>query len=109
MFKNGGGAFLIPYFILVFVLAIPLFYLEVALGQMKGMGLAHILQIEKPKLRGFGYMGITIGFIISTYYVFSIDNQLESHYGIFIGIPMGFTQIPTSMDLIRRFNTCCTL
>lgn len=31
-FKNGGGVFLIPYLFFFFVLVIPIFYHELALG-----------------------------------------------------------------------------
>lgn len=31
--------------------------------------MAHLLDLEKPKLRGFGYVGIVICAYISTYYV----------------------------------------
>ncbi|CAK88400.1 unnamed protein product (macronuclear) [Paramecium tetraurelia] len=68
VFKNGGGTFLIPYFLLVFTLAIPLFFLEVGLGQTKGMGFAHLIASEKPKLAGFGFIGIIIASYVSTYY-----------------------------------------
>ena len=34
IFKNGGGVFLIPYFILLFLFGIPLLYFETAIGQM---------------------------------------------------------------------------
>ena len=34
IYKNGGGPFLLPYFILTFTTAIPMFYLETALGQV---------------------------------------------------------------------------
>ena len=71
VYKNGGGTFLIPYFILIFTLAIPLFYLEVGLGQSNQIGLSQILNSEKRKLRGFGYVGIVISAYISTYYVSS--------------------------------------
>jgi SNF family Na+-dependent transporter len=32
VFKNGGGAFMVPYLILMFTLGIPVFYLEMSLG-----------------------------------------------------------------------------
>jgi SNF family Na+-dependent transporter len=32
VFKNGGGAFLIPYLILLMILAIPIFFLEIGVG-----------------------------------------------------------------------------
>jgi solute carrier family 6 GABA transporter-like protein 1 len=33
-YKNGGGAFLVPYVISVLIQGVPVFFMEVALGQL---------------------------------------------------------------------------
>ena len=37
-YRNGGGAFLIPYTIMLVFVGIPLYYMEVALGQFCSSG-----------------------------------------------------------------------
>ena len=38
VFQNGGGAFLIPYVLMLVLGAMPLFYMEVILGQFNRQG-----------------------------------------------------------------------
>ena len=44
-FKNGGGAFLIPYFILIITGAVPMYFLEVIMGQYTRSGAIKIWDI----------------------------------------------------------------
>ena len=66
-FKSGGGAFLIPFTIFLFVAGIPLFYLELGLGQYGGSGPITIWQCA-PLFKGLGWCMAFISFIVSLYY-----------------------------------------
>ena len=37
-YKNGGGVFLIPYFLFMFIIGIPIVYLEFTVGQFTSKG-----------------------------------------------------------------------
>ncbi|ESO93868.1 hypothetical protein LOTGIDRAFT_209410 [Lottia gigantea] len=66
-YKNGGGAFLLPYFICVFIGGIPLFYLEVAVGQFMGRGGLKSWNIV-PLFQGIGIACCIIVFLLNCYY-----------------------------------------
>ncbi|XP_048254664.1 sodium- and chloride-dependent GABA transporter 3-like [Haliotis rufescens] len=51
--RNGGGAFLIPYIACMTLCGLPLFYLEVAIGQFRGKGAAHVWSVC-PLMKGLG-------------------------------------------------------
>ncbi|XP_041356897.1 sodium- and chloride-dependent taurine transporter-like [Gigantopelta aegis] len=66
-YKNGGGAFLIPYFICVIVGGIPIFFLEVSIGQFMGVGGVRAWSIV-PLFRGIGIATCIIVFLLNCYY-----------------------------------------
>lgn len=50
--KNGGGAFLIPYFVMLAIEGIPIFYLELAIGQRLRKGAIGVWSQVSPYLGG---------------------------------------------------------
>ncbi|XP_060926057.1 sodium- and chloride-dependent neutral and basic amino acid transporter B(0+) isoform X1 [Limanda limanda] len=66
-YKNGGGAFLIPYFVMLVVAGIPLFLLESALGQFCSQGPINTWRAV-PLLQGVGVAMVMVTLIVSIYY-----------------------------------------
>ncbi|XP_034840446.1 sodium-dependent dopamine transporter [Maniola hyperantus] len=67
-YKNGGGAFLVPYCIMLVVGGIPLFYMELALGQFHRKGAITCWGRIVPLLKGIGYAVVLIAFYVDFYY-----------------------------------------
>ncbi|KAL9984764.1 hypothetical protein ACROYT_G007097 [Oculina patagonica] len=65
---NGGASFLIPYVVCLVFCGIPIFYLEVALGQYVGKGVVKSWAAICPLFGGLGYAMLLITFLISVYY-----------------------------------------
>uniref|UniRef100_A0A8C1E0S5 Transporter n=1 Tax=Cyprinus carpio carpio TaxID=630221 RepID=A0A8C1E0S5_CYPCA len=66
-YKNGGGAFLIPYVLFLVIAGMPLFYMELALGQFNREGAATVWKIC-PVFKGVGYTVIIIALYVGFYY-----------------------------------------
>uniref|UniRef100_A0A669F0A8 Transporter n=1 Tax=Oreochromis niloticus TaxID=8128 RepID=A0A669F0A8_ORENI len=66
-YKNGGGAFLIPYFVMLVVVGIPLFFLESAFGQFCSQGPVNVWRAV-PLIQGTGVAMVVVSLIVSIYY-----------------------------------------
>ncbi|KAL3310899.1 Sodium-dependent serotonin transporter, partial [Cichlidogyrus casuarinus] len=67
-FENGGGAFLIPYLIMYIFGGLPLFYLELALGQFQRAGCITVWRRICPMFWGVGFGICIIGSYTAFYY-----------------------------------------
>ncbi|GBM19304.1 Sodium-dependent nutrient amino acid transporter 1 [Araneus ventricosus] len=66
-YNNGGGAFLIPYLLLLFIIGRPLYYLELILGQFSSQGPIKVWRMV-PALKGIGYAQVvSIAYVLIFY------------------------------------------
>lgn len=68
-YKHGGGAFLIPYFLSLFIIGIPLLLLELTLGQYLKKGVLGAFSTLDLKFQGIGLSGAYNSLITMIYYV----------------------------------------
>ncbi|XP_041452157.1 sodium-dependent nutrient amino acid transporter 1 [Drosophila obscura] len=66
-YENGGGAFLIPYLIVLFLIGKPMYYLEMIIGQFTSQGTVKIWSVV-PGFVGVGYGQAFATICIITYY-----------------------------------------
>jgi len=67
-YKNGGGAFLLPYFIALITCAIPLMIMEYAYGRKIRGGSVKAFSKLNKKLEVVGWVQVMVPIIVMTYY-----------------------------------------
>ena len=68
LFYSLAGAFLIPYFACLVLLGIPLFYLELSIGQSLRRGSLGVWNAISPYLGGVGIASVIVSFLVGVYY-----------------------------------------
>uniref|UniRef100_A0A182IT24 Transporter n=2 Tax=Anopheles atroparvus TaxID=41427 RepID=A0A182IT24_ANOAO len=65
--ENGGGAFVIPYLIVLLLVGRPIYYLEMLISQFSSRGCINVYDAS-PAMRGIGVGQTYSTFIVMTYY-----------------------------------------
>ncbi len=77
--ENGGGSFLVPYFLSLLLIGLPLMWVELAIGRRGGRfgygttdGMYHHLW-NHPAAKYFGVLGIFLPLMIVVYYTYIVS------------------------------------
>ncbi|XP_021339911.1 sodium- and chloride-dependent glycine transporter 2-like, partial [Mizuhopecten yessoensis] len=65
--RNGGGSFLLAFLFFLVVCGLPMFFLDLAIGQFTGKTVLHSWEVC-PLLKGIGPGVLLVNTVISTYY-----------------------------------------
>ncbi|MBU1992419.1 MAG: sodium-dependent transporter [Patescibacteria group bacterium] len=84
--QNGGGAFLIPYFVALLTAGIPLMILEFGLGQKMQAGAPGSLAKIKKSLEWIGWLGVMVSAIVVTYYMVVMAWSMKYLYHSFSAV-----------------------
>lgn len=72
-YSNGGGAFLLAYFIMLILMGTPIFLLELLIGQYSGLGPDMAFKHIAPIFHGLGYCCLVVIFFITVYYMIIVS------------------------------------
>jgi len=67
-YQYGGGAFLVPYTLVLLIIGVPLFLLELYVGQKHQVSAAHAWAQIHPAFGGLGLAGVVATFFVALYY-----------------------------------------
>ncbi|GFV96831.1 sodium-dependent proline transporter [Trichonephila clavipes] len=104
-YRNGGGAFLIPYVIMMAFVGLPLFLMELSFGQYASEGPVTIWKIC-PLFQGLGYAMFLMSALVGVYYnmilawaLFYLMSSFTSH------LPWSSCDNWWNTEACRKFDT----
>lgn len=108
---NGGGAFMIPYFISFLLLGLPLMWIEWTLGRYGGgfehgtaPGIFHSLLQKNRFVKYFGVIGIFGPLVIFIYYTYIESWTLAYSFFAVMGKYTALTDQPAMQSFLRGFQ-----
>jgi len=109
--SNGGGAFMIPYFVSLFLLGIPLMWIEWTLGRYGGgfehgtaPGIFHSIWQKNRFIKYFGIIGIFGPLVIFIYYTYIESWTLAYSFFALFGKYAGLTDQAQMQGFLRGFQ-----
>jgi SNF family Na+-dependent transporter len=109
--SNGGGAFMIPYFIALFLLGLPLMWVEWTLGRYGGgfehgtaPGIFHSMWQKNRFIKYFGVIGIFGPLVIFIYYTYIESWTLAYSYFALSGRYEGITTQEAMQSFLKGFQ-----
>ncbi|XP_070552976.1 sodium- and chloride-dependent glycine transporter 2-like isoform X2 [Ptychodera flava] len=85
-YANGGGAFLIPYVIMLVVVGMPMFLVELSLGQYASQGCIGVWKCC-PLFKGLGYAMVIASSLLAIYYNVIMCWSVYYTYASFTALP----------------------
>lgn len=108
---NGGGAFMIPYLISLFLLGIPLMWIEWTLGRYGGgfghgtaPGIFHSVWRKNRFIKYFGIIGIFGPLVILIYYTYIESWTLAYSFFAITGKLTALTDTPSLKNFLQGFQ-----
>jgi len=109
--QNGGGAFMIPYFIALLLVGIPLMWVEWSIGRYgggfehsSGPGVFHSLQEKNRFIKYFGVIGIFGPLVIMIYYTYIESWTLAYSFFALLNKYSGITDQASMQAFLRGFQ-----
>ncbi|XP_069123002.1 sodium-dependent proline transporter-like [Argopecten irradians] len=100
--RNGGGSFLLAFLFFLVVCGLPMFFLDLAIGQFTGKTALHAWDIC-PLLKGIGPGVLLVNTVISTYYTTIIA------WTLYYMVQSFYSPLPwTTCDNTWNTNSCIT-
>ncbi|KAK2830159.1 hypothetical protein Q5P01_018090 [Channa striata] len=103
--SHGGGAFMIPFLILLVLEGIPLLHLEFAIGQRLRKGSVGVWAAINPYLTGVGIASMTVSFLVGMYYNTIIAWVMWYFFNSFQS-PLPWSQCPLNDNLTDVVSEC---
>lgn len=109
--KNGGGAFMIPYFISFLLLGLPLMWIEWTIGRFGGgfehstaPGVFHTLWNKNKFIKYFGVIGIFGPIVIFVYYTYIESWLLGYSFFALLGTYNACTTEESMLGFLRGYQ-----